>query len=199
MRSFARRPRRWTWCTATNISGASCPAGCMARCCRAQTPSTAPPPASSDALGNSNGRPPNWRAAAVRSFRAGRGSAEMGGTREISRAGASTTRERITSIAAASEQRLRICSRSRRRRRDFPRMHVMSAPTFCVRTEIAGRAVERVRKRGSVDLLKDVAARISEVVKSINVIASQTDLLALNARSRPRVRARRAAALRWCA
>ncbi len=34
---------------------------------------------------------------------------------------------------------------------------------------------------GSVDVLKDVAARISEVVKSINAIASQTNLLALNA------------------
>ena len=110
------------------------------------------------------------------------GAAEMSGTAGDLRTGASTTRERITSIAAASEQAAsnmqsvasataRLSSNARDVGADILRS-----------SEIAGRAVERVTDAaGSVDVLKDVAARISEVVKSINVIASQTNLLALNA------------------
>ena len=110
------------------------------------------------------------------------GAAAMGGTAGDLRTGASTTRERITSIAAASEQAASnmqsvasatagLSSNARDVGADILRS-----------VEIAGRAAERVSDAtGSVDVLKDVAARISEVVKSINAIASQTNLLALNA------------------
>jgi methyl-accepting chemotaxis protein len=110
------------------------------------------------------------------------GAAEMGGTAGNLRTGASSTRERITSIASASEQAA-------------SNMQSVAAATTKLASnasgvgadiqrsaEFAGRAVERVTEAaGSVDVLKDVAARISEVVKSINAIASQTNLLALNA------------------
>jgi methyl-accepting chemotaxis protein len=110
------------------------------------------------------------------------GATEMSGTAGNLRAGASSTRERITSIASASEQAAssmqsvasattRLASNANGVGADILRS-----------AEIAGRAVERVGDAaGSVDVLKDVAARISDVVKSINAIASQTNLLALNA------------------
>lgn len=110
------------------------------------------------------------------------GAAEMSGTAGNLRIGASTTRERVTSIAAASEQAAsnmrsvvsataKLSSNASDVGADIQRS-----------SEIAGRAVERVGDAaGNVDVLKEVAARISEVVKSINAIASQTNLLALNA------------------
>ena len=110
------------------------------------------------------------------------GATEMSGTAGNLRTGASATRERITSIAAASEQAAsnmqlvvsataKLSSNASDVGADIRRS-----------SEIAGRAVERVTDAAaSVDVLKDVAARISEVVKSINAIASQTNLLALNA------------------
>jgi len=110
------------------------------------------------------------------------GAAEMSGTAGNLRTGASTTRERVTSIAAASEQAAsnmqsvvsataQLSSNASEVGADIKRS-----------SQIAGRAVERVTDAaGSVDVLKDVAARISEVVNSINAIASQTNLLALNA------------------
>ena len=110
------------------------------------------------------------------------GAAEMSGTAGNLRVGASTTRERVTSIAAASEQAAsnmqsvvsataKLSSNASDVGADIQRS-----------SEIAGRAVERVADAaGNVDVLKGVAARISEVVKSINAIASQTNLLALNA------------------
>jgi methyl-accepting chemotaxis protein len=110
------------------------------------------------------------------------GATEMSGTARDLRTGASSTRERITSIAAASEQAT-------------SNMRSVASATATLSSnagevgadvhrsaEIAGRAVERVADAaGNVGVLREVAARISEVVKSINVIASQTNLLALNA------------------
>lgn len=110
------------------------------------------------------------------------GAAEMSGTAGNLRSGASTTRERITSIGAASEQAAanlrsvvsataKLSSNAGEVGDDIQRS-----------SDIAGRAVERVTEAtGSVDVLRDVAAHISDVVKSINAIASQTNLLALNA------------------
>jgi methyl-accepting chemotaxis protein len=110
------------------------------------------------------------------------GATEMSGTAGNLRVGASSTRERITSIAAASEQAV-------------PNMQLVASATAELSLNandvgadirrsaaIAARAVERVAEAtGSVRVLKDVAVRISEVVKSIEAIASQTNLLALNA------------------
>jgi methyl-accepting chemotaxis protein len=110
------------------------------------------------------------------------GAAEMSGTAGNLRTGASSTRERITSIATASEQAAanmqsvvsetaKLASNASAVGADIQRS-----------AEIAGRAVERVTDAAaSVDVLKNVAVRISEVVQSINAIASQTNLLALNA------------------
>jgi methyl-accepting chemotaxis protein len=110
------------------------------------------------------------------------GAADMSGTAGNLRSGASSTRERVISIAAATEQAAanmqtvasatsRLSSSAGEVGADINRS-----------ARIAGRAVERVNEAaGNVDVLRSVAARISEVVKSINVIASQTNLLALNA------------------
>ena len=110
------------------------------------------------------------------------GAAEMSGTAGNLRTGASATRERITSIAAASEQ---AASNMRSVASATAKLSSNASDVGAdIRRSaaIAGRAVERVTDAtGSVDVLKGVAARISEVVKSINTIASQTNLLALNA------------------
>ena len=110
------------------------------------------------------------------------GAGEMSGTASDLRAGASNTRESITSIAAASDHAAanmqsvvsataKLSSNASAVGADVHRS-----------AEIAGRAVARVSDAaGSVEVLKDVAAHINELVKSINVIASQTNLLALNA------------------
>ncbi|MCU1441755.1 MAG: methyl-accepting chemotaxis sensory transducer [Rhodoglobus sp.] len=110
------------------------------------------------------------------------GAAEMSGTAGNLRSGATSTLERITSVAAASEQAA-------------ANMQSVASATATLSSNasevgadinrsagIAGRAVERVADAaGHVDVLRNVAVRISEVVKSINAIASQTNLLALNA------------------
>jgi methyl-accepting chemotaxis protein len=110
------------------------------------------------------------------------GAAEMSGTAGNLRTGASSTLSRVTSVAAASEQAAanmqsvasataRLSSNASEVGADVNRS-----------AAIAGRAVERVADAaGNVDTLRHVAARISEVVTSINAIASQTNLLALNA------------------
>ena len=110
------------------------------------------------------------------------GAAEMSGTAGDLRNGASSTLSRVTSVAAASEQAAanmqsvasataRLSSSASQVGADVNRS-----------AAIAGRAVERVADAaGNVDVLRKVAARISEVVMSINAIASQTNLLALNA------------------
>jgi len=110
------------------------------------------------------------------------GAAEMSGTAGDLRTGASSTLSRVTSVAAASEQAAanmqsvasataRLSSSASQVGADVNRS-----------AAIAGRAVERVADAaGNVDVLRNVAARISEVVMSINAIASQTNLLALNA------------------
>jgi methyl-accepting chemotaxis protein len=110
------------------------------------------------------------------------GAAEMSGTAGNLRSGASTTRERITSIAASSEQAASdmqsVASATARLSSNASEV----GADILRSAGIAGRAVERVADAaGSVDVLKEVAARISEVVKSIDAIASQTNLLALNA------------------
>jgi methyl-accepting chemotaxis protein len=110
------------------------------------------------------------------------GAAEMNGTAGNLRTGASSSLSRVTSVAAASEQAAanmqsvasataRLSSSASEVGADVNRS-----------AAIAGRAVERVADAaGNVDVLRHVAARISEVVTSINAIASQTNLLALNA------------------
>ncbi|MEH2474897.1 methyl-accepting chemotaxis protein [Nitrobacteraceae bacterium AZCC 2161] len=110
------------------------------------------------------------------------GAIEMSGTAGNLRSGASSTLQRVTSVAAASElaaanmqsvasATARLSSSASEVGADVNRS-----------AAIAGRAVERVADAASnVDVLRNVALRISEVVKSINVIASQTNLLALNA------------------
>jgi methyl-accepting chemotaxis protein len=110
------------------------------------------------------------------------GAANMSGTAGNLRSGASSTLARITSVAAASEQAA-------------ANMQSVASATATLSSNasevgadvnrsagIAGRAVKRVADAaGHVNVLRSVAVRISEVVKSINVIASQTNLLALNA------------------
>ena len=110
------------------------------------------------------------------------GATEMSGSARHLRAGASTTRESINSIAVASERA------TSNMRSVTTATAELSANAGAVGAdvqrsfEIAGRAVARVGEAaGSVELLKNVAAHINEVVKSINAIASQTNLLALNA------------------
>lgn len=110
------------------------------------------------------------------------GAAEMNGTAGNLRTGASATLSRVTSVAAAAEQAAanmqsvasataRLSSSAGEVGADVNRS-----------AAIAVRAVERVADAASnVDVLRRVAARISEVVISINAIASQTNLLALNA------------------
>jgi methyl-accepting chemotaxis protein len=110
------------------------------------------------------------------------GSAEMKDTAGTLTVGASTARERLASVAAASEQAT------------ANMQSVTSATTeltssaSSVRTEIdrsaamVARAVGCVGEAaGSVDALKQVAQNIGDMVKAINAIASQTNLLALNA------------------
>jgi methyl-accepting chemotaxis protein len=110
------------------------------------------------------------------------GAAEMSGTAGNLRTGASSTRERITSIAEASKQ---AASSMQSVAAETAKLAANAGDVGAdIRrsAEIAGRAVERVTDAaGSVDVLKNVAARITEVVQSINAIASQTNLLALNA------------------
>lgn len=110
------------------------------------------------------------------------GAVEMSGTAGNLRSGASATRERITSIGAASEQA------AANLRTVVSATATLSSNASEVGADIqrsshiAGRAVERVAEAASsVDVLKDVAGHIRDVVKSINAIASQTNLLALNA------------------
>ncbi|WP_441280938.1 methyl-accepting chemotaxis protein [Tardiphaga sp. 862_B3_N1_1] len=110
------------------------------------------------------------------------GAVEMSSTAGNLRTGASSTLTRVTSVAAASEQAsanmqsvasatARLSSSASEVGADVNRS-----------AAIAGRAVERVADAASnVEVLRAVAVRISEVVTSINVIASQTNLLALNA------------------
>lgn len=107
---------------------------------------------------------------------------EMSGTAGNLRAGASTTRERVASIAAASEQA------TNDMRSVATATAELSASARAVgadvqrSSEIAGLAVARVDEAtGSVETMKGVAAHINELVGSINAIASQTNLLALNA------------------
>jgi methyl-accepting chemotaxis protein len=110
------------------------------------------------------------------------GAAEMSGAAGNLKAGASSTRNRITSIATASEQ---AASNMQSVASETARLAANAGAVGADiqrSADIAGRAVERVADAaGSVDVLKGVAARITEVVQSINAIASQTNLLALNA------------------
>jgi methyl-accepting chemotaxis protein len=110
------------------------------------------------------------------------GAADMSGTAGNLRSGASSTRERITSIATASEEAASNMQSVASETASLAANASTVGADIRRSADIAGRAVERVTEAaGSVDVLKNVAARISEVVKSINAIASQTNLLALNA------------------
>ncbi|ABD05782.1 methyl-accepting chemotaxis sensory transducer [Rhodopseudomonas palustris HaA2] len=96
--------------------------------------------------------------------------------------GASTTRESLTAVAVASEQA------SGNMRSVANATAGLSSSARAVgadigrSSEIVSRAVTRVSEASAdVAKLRDVAERISQVVKSIETIASQTNLLALNA------------------
>jgi methyl-accepting chemotaxis protein len=110
------------------------------------------------------------------------GAAEMSGTAGNLRAGASSTLRRMTSVAAASEQAAANMHSVASATADLSSNASEVGADIARSAAIAGRAVERVADAASnVDVLRNVALRISEVVKSINAIASQTNLLALNA------------------
>jgi methyl-accepting chemotaxis protein len=110
------------------------------------------------------------------------GAAEMSGTAGNLRAGASSTLARITSVAAASEQAAAAMQSVASATATLSSNASEVGADINRSAGIAGRAVERVADAaGNVDVLRNVALRISEVVKSINAIASQTNLLALNA------------------
>jgi methyl-accepting chemotaxis protein len=110
------------------------------------------------------------------------GAAEMSGTAGNLRSGASSTLARITSVAAASEQAAANMQSVASATATLSSTASEVGADITRSAGIAGRAVERVADAASnVDVLRNVAVRISEVVKSINVIASQTNLLALNA------------------
>jgi len=96
--------------------------------------------------------------------------------------GASTTRQSLTAVAAASEQ----ASGNMRSVASATAGLSSSARAVGVdigrSSEIVSRAVARVSEASSnVAELREVADRISQVVRSIEVIARQTNLLALNA------------------
>jgi methyl-accepting chemotaxis protein len=110
------------------------------------------------------------------------GAAEMSGTAGNLRSGASSTLARITSVAAASEQAAAAMQSVASATATLSSNASEVGADINRSAGIAGRAVERVADAASnVDVLRSVAVRISEVVKSINAIASQTNLLALNA------------------
>ncbi|WP_445492050.1 methyl-accepting chemotaxis protein [Rhodopseudomonas sp. RCAM05734] len=110
------------------------------------------------------------------------GAAEMSGTAGNLRAGATSTLQRMTSVAAASEQAAANMQSVASATATLSSTASEVGADIHRSADIAGRAVERVADAASnVDVLRNVAMRISEVVKSINAIASQTNLLALNA------------------
>jgi methyl-accepting chemotaxis protein len=111
-----------------------------------------------------------------------KGAAEMRGTAGNLGAGASSTRESITSIAGASDQAATNVQMVAAATAELSSNAKAVGLDVQRSSEIVGRAVERVGEAaGSVGVLKEVAERINEVVQSINAIASQTNLLALNA------------------
>ncbi|QUS42271.1 chemotaxis protein [Tardiphaga alba] len=110
------------------------------------------------------------------------GAAEMSGTAGNLRTGASSTLSRVTSVAAASEEAAANMQSVASATAQLSSNASEVGADVNRSAAIAGRAVERVADAaGNVDVLRHVAARISEVVTSINAIASQTNLLALNA------------------
>ena len=110
------------------------------------------------------------------------GAAEMSGAAGNLKAGASSTRTRITSIGTASKQAASNMQSVASETAKLAANASAVGADIQRSADIAGRAVKRVADAASsVDVLKNVAARITEVVQSINAIASQTNLLALNA------------------
>jgi len=84
------------------------------------------------------------------------GAAEMSGTAGNLRVGASTTRERVTSIATASEQAASTCSRVVSATAKLSSNASDVGADIQRSSEIAGRAVERVADAaGNVNVLKD--------------------------------------------
>jgi methyl-accepting chemotaxis protein len=109
-------------------------------------------------------------------------SANMNGTADVLNRGASTTRERVTTVAAASQQATanmqtvaaassELTSSSREVSKDVDHS-----------AEISGQAVVKAEQaRRMIDCLNVAAERIGAVVALIEAIAAQTNLLALNA------------------
>ncbi|MFT4277266.1 MAG: methyl-accepting chemotaxis protein [Rhodopseudomonas sp.] len=110
------------------------------------------------------------------------GSAEMKTTAGTLTVGASSARERLASVAAASDQA------SANMQSVASATSELTSSAGGVRTEIersaaiVARAVSSVGEAGNnVDELQQVANNIGEMVRAIQAIASQTNLLALNA------------------
>jgi methyl-accepting chemotaxis protein len=110
------------------------------------------------------------------------GANEMSGNAGDLRSGASSTLHSVTSVAAASEEAAANMQSVASATAQLSASAGEVGADVNRSAAIAHRAVDRVADAaGHVDVLRHVAMRISEVVKSINVIASQTNLLALNA------------------
>ncbi|MDF3810259.1 methyl-accepting chemotaxis protein [Rhodopseudomonas sp. BAL398] len=110
------------------------------------------------------------------------GSADMKDTAGSLQRGASTTRQRLPSVAAASERATASMRSVASATAELSSSASEVGADIDRSAQIVGRAVTRVTEAGAnVDVLRKVAERINEVVKAINTIASQTNLLALNA------------------
>jgi len=110
------------------------------------------------------------------------GSNDMKSTAGSLTTSASTTRERLASVAAASEQATANMQSVASATSELSSSASSVGADVGRSKEMVGRAVSRVGEAASsVAALKQVAVEISEMVKAINGIASQTNLLALNA------------------